>query len=93
MEGVEFGVLHQTQSCRGRQCNQGDQWSRCLWGCGREGGREGGVIRCVVWLCIYLCRGDCRVSAEGRPLGERAGMEAWSPGEGSPGVREGECAM
>ena len=51
------------------------------------------MIRCVVWLCIYLCRGDCRVSAEGRPLGERAGMEAWSPGEGSPGVREGECAM
>ena len=34
---------------------------------------------------MYLCKGEWRASTEdGRPLGDSAGMEAGSPGDGRP---------
>lgn len=42
----------------------------------------------VAGECVtYLWRGEWMCSEEGRPLGERAGMEAGSPGDGNPGQK------
>ena len=44
------------------------------------------------WLCedvyVYLWRGECSCSEEGRPFGERAGIDGGRPGDGKPAVSQ-----